>query len=59
MVKICIDSVLTEEETCMYNMPESLQDTDRYYEMEDATCSMEDAIESLTDSVVSIKEAIG
>ena len=40
-------------------MPESLQETDRYYAMEEAVSSIEGALDNLQDAVDNIEEAIG
>lgn len=52
-----IDMVRDEEETAMDNMPENMQDSDRYSAMEDAVTNLEDAIEALDESVQKLEEA--
>lgn len=50
-----------EEEDCMLCMPENLQESDRYYEMEDRVDSMEDIllnIDTLDNSVDEIVDSI-
>ena len=39
-----VDDAKSEEEDCMFCMPENLQESDRYYEMEDRVDSMEDIL---------------
>ena len=42
-----LNTVLEQEEDCLYNIPESFQDTDRYIKMEDCISKIEDAIEGI------------
>ncbi|MCQ2146818.1 MAG: hypothetical protein MJZ16_04795 [Bacteroidales bacterium] len=47
-----IDEAMSEEEDAMNNLPESLQDTERYYEMEECVSSLSSALEALDDADV-------
>ena len=49
-----IDSVLNDEEMCMENMPESLQESDRYYAMENVV----DILSSVLDDISSVQDDI-
>ena len=57
--KNILEEVKDEEETAMDNMPENLQGTARYEQMEDAVCNLEDAVCNLEDAVDSIQEVLG
>ncbi len=56
--KTILEEVKDEEETAMDNMPENLQGTARYEQMEDAVCNLEDAVCNLEDAVDSIQEVL-
>lgn len=52
-----VSVALDEEQDCLDNVPESLQDTDRYEKMELAVEKLEEAIESIDEAKESIEEA--
>ena len=54
-----VNSVSDEEQNAMDNMPENLQESDRYSDMEDAVDALQDALDSIDEAVSSIQEAIG
>jgi len=54
-----LDDLREEEETAMYNLPESLLDSDRGNAMQDAVNAIEDAISALEEASDSITEAKG
>ena len=47
LIKEELEAIKDEEEEAMYNMPESLQYTDRYYAMEEAAENLNSAFDSL------------
>ena len=49
--KDALEIIHDEEESAMDNMPESLQETERYELMEEAVDSMDDALSSLEDAI--------
>lgn len=48
-----------EEQDYMYNIPDSFQDTDRYYAAEDAVYSLDDASGSILMAIDSLQESKG
>ena len=52
-----VESVCEDEQDCLDNMPENLQFSDRYSDMEDAISNMEDAIESINSAIESVDKA--
>ena len=52
-----VESVRDEESDCKDNMPESLQDSERYEAMENAVDALEDAITSINEANDSIEQA--
>ena len=46
-----------DEQDCMNNMPENLQDTDRYAAMEDAVDAIDDADDFIRSAIESLNEA--
>ena len=44
-IKAELESIRDEEEEAMYNMPESLQESDRYYAMEEAANNLTEAFD--------------
>lgn len=52
-----VKSALDEEQFSLDNVPESMQDSDRYYKMEDAIDCLSFALDSLTDAKEDIGEA--
>ena len=52
-----IESCRGEEEEYMDNMPENLQESDRYYRAEEAIESMENAEEVIQDILSTIEDA--
>ena len=53
-----VSRVLSEEEDCMNNVPENLQGTDRYSEMEDAVDYLSDALACISDATASLTAII-
>lgn len=53
-----VEEILDEEDTAMSNMPESLQESDRYYAMEDACDSMSDAMDAIDEAIDSLESAV-
>lgn len=53
-----IERAAEQESDCLDNMPESLQDTDRYEKMEKAVENLEAAIEHIENAQDCIAEAI-
>ena len=47
-----LNSIYDEEQDCMDNVPENLQDSERY-------SNMEDCVEALSEAVYNLEEAIG
>ena len=54
-----LEIVHDEEDEAMENMPESLQESDRYYAMEEACDNMSDAMDALDEAVDALESAIG
>ena len=52
-----VDCVKDEEQDSMDNMPESLQDSERYSIMEDAVDAMDDALNSINEASECIEKA--
>lgn len=48
-----------EEQECLDNLPENLQNSERYENMENAIDSLEDAIDKIDEAKENIEEAIG
>ena len=53
-----LELVHDEEQDVMDNMPESLQESERYERMEEAVDNMDDALSSLEDAVDSLECAM-
>lgn len=55
----CYDDILViaeEEEESRANMPESLENTDKYVESEECSCTLEEAADGISDIVESLRE---
>lgn len=52
-----ISAALDQEQDCLDNMPENLQDSERYQKMETAVENLESAIESIDEVKNMIEEA--
>lgn len=52
-----VSSVKDDEEDALNNMPENLQESDRYEKMEDAVAALEEAEESIENAIDSINSA--
>ena len=52
-----ISDVKYDEQDCMNNMPENLQDTERYAAMEDAVDAIDDADDFIRSAIESLNEA--
>lgn len=57
-LKSDLEIVHDEEEEAMDNMPESLQDSDRYCAMEEAVDSMDNALDELDDVIEYLESAM-
>lgn len=53
-----IERATEQESDCLDNIPESLQDTDRYEKMEKAVENLEAALEHIDDAKDCVAEAI-
>lgn len=53
-----LNSIYDEEQDCMDNVPENLQDSERYSDMEACVEALSDAVYNLEEAIDSIKEAI-
>lgn len=53
-----LNSVYDEEQDCMDNVPENLQDSERYSNMEDCVEALSEAVYNLEEAIDLIKEAI-
>ena len=56
-LKSDLDLIREEEEEARDNLPESMQETDRYYAMDEACDNLENAVDSLDEALSSIEEA--
>lgn len=57
-LKSDLDTVFDEEDTAMNNMPESMQESDRYCAMEEACDNMSDALDALDEAIDSLESAM-
>lgn len=57
-LKSDLDTVFDEEDTAMSNMPESMQESDRYCAMEEACDNMSDALDALDEAIDSLESAM-
>jgi poly-gamma-glutamate capsule biosynthesis protein CapA/YwtB (metallophosphatase superfamily) len=55
---VIIDQVSDEESDALDNIPENLQDSDRYVAMEDAIESLSDADEAVNDAIEKLEQSI-
>lgn len=53
-----IDSVRDEEDDSMSNMPENLQETERFEKMENAVDALGDALDDISSAISSIESAM-
>ena len=53
-----IEQAVNQENDCLDNMPENLQDTDRYDKMEKAVENLEAALEHIENAQECVSEAI-
>lgn len=53
-----LSSIYDEEQDCIDNIPENLQDSDRYLDMEACAEALSDAVYNLEEAVDLINEAI-
>ncbi|MBQ9531578.1 MAG: hypothetical protein IJR70_05860 [Eubacterium sp.] len=58
-IKYRLEDVLSEEETCLYNIPENLQASERYETAEDACEAISSAVDSIDEIFVFIEQARG
>ncbi len=52
-----IDNARSEEQDCLYNMPENLEYSDRYEKMENAVDKLDDAAQGIQDVIDLLNEA--
>lgn len=55
---VIIDQVSDEESDALDNIPENLQDSDRYVAMEDAIESLSDADEAVGEAIEKLEQSI-
>lgn len=53
-----ITCALEEEQDCLDNIPENLQESDRYEQMESVISNLESAIESIESAKDSVEESL-
>jgi hypothetical protein len=53
-----ISTVLRQETYAMNNIPENLQESERFSKMEDCTDFMEDALQSIREAQSSLNDAL-
>ena len=53
-----LSSVMDDEQDAMDNMPENLQESERYSTMEDAVDCLDDVISTLDETIESLNEII-
>ncbi len=53
-----VASVADDEEDSMLNVPESLQSSDRFHQMEDSVDYLKDAVDGLDEAIEKIESAI-
>jgi len=53
-----LEDIVSEEQDCLDNMPENLQETDLYAEREDALDNLRDALEDLNSAIGTISGCI-
>lgn len=58
IIKDELDCVMEEERDALLNIPESFQDTDRYYESDEAVMNMDSAKDSIEEVVDGIEDII-
>lgn len=56
--KIDVESILTDEQACLDNMPENLEGSERYERIENAVDKLDEAVDSLQDAIDSLGEAM-
>lgn len=58
LAKQDVESILMDEQTCLDNMPENLEGSERYERIENAVDKLDDAVDSLQDAIDSLGEAM-
>lgn len=58
LAKQDVESILMDEQTCLDNMPENLEGSERYERIENAVDKLDDAVGSLQDAIDSLGEAM-
>lgn len=53
-----IERARDQEEDCIDNIPESLQDTERYEQMENAASNLSEALEHIESAIELLGEAV-
>lgn len=53
-----IERASEQESECMDNLPESLQDSERYVKMENAANSLDEALEHIEQAIDNINDAV-
>lgn len=54
-----LETIHDEEDEAMSNMPESLQESDRYCAMEEACDNMSDAMDAMDEALDALESAMG
>lgn len=57
-LKCDLEELRDEEEEYMYNIPENLQQSDRYYAAEEAVSNLDNAISNIEEAIMCATEAI-
>lgn len=52
-----VDAVSEEEQNCLDNIPDNLQESEMSYRMENAIDCLQDAIEDIENAIEKVKEA--
>ena len=52
-----VDAVSEEEQDCLDNIPDNLQESEMSYKMENAIDCLQDAIEDIENAIKKVKEA--
>jgi len=52
-----VDDARSEEQDCLYNMPENLEYSERYEKMENAVDKLDDAAQGIQDVIDLLNEA--
>ena len=53
-----VESILLDEQTCLDNMPENLEGSERYENIENAVDRLDEAVDALQEAIESLEEAM-